>query len=246
MKSRSRDGFNLIELLVVIAILGFLAAVLIPTVGRVRECGPRSVEASNICQIGQAALIYANDNGDQLPGLNLNQQGEIEEGSATPNIHAIAAALSRYGGLDEAKIWIVREDRHPNVKHKGLSVVFEGHPMRSLASNFAESALSVQFVAGLVNGEPLPTTPIAFTRGLQPDGTWAKNRRVSVHGEDGGYIVFLGGNVSHYKEVRGQLLGPNEQPTSNILETIGSNQRIFSYPATPTGAIDGMPGIGVR
>lgn len=40
------------------------------------------------------------------------------------------------------------------------------------------------------------------------------------------------------------LLHVNSNPTSNILETIDSTQKIFSYPATLKGAVDGTPGVG--
>lgn len=39
------------------------------------------------------------------------------------------------------------------------------------------------------------------------------------------------------------LLDVNGKPTSNILETIDSTQKIFSYPATLKGAVDGAPGV---
>lgn len=106
--------------------------------------------------------------------------------------------------------------------------------------------VSFQYVAGLDTTLP-PTTPIAVTRGLQPDGQWAGDPKISVYGQDGGHIAFLDGNVIFFKDLRKkkeQLVGSNRAPTTNILETIGSTQRICSYPATPTGAVDGMAGIG--
>lgn len=243
--SSDKNTFSWTEWLVLIAVLGFLGAVLVPFINRSRSSHGRSVDASNLRQIGQASLIYANDNREQLPGLNLTQAGEIEEGATTPDIHAIAAALARGGGLNDASMWTFSHDRHPDVNRTGLTgVVLEHGSPRTLSPGFARSALSVQFVAGL-NTEMKPTTPIAFTRGLQSDGRWAKDKHTSVYGSEGGYIVFLGGNVNFFRDLRdsgGQLTTSEGARTANILETIGSEHRIFSEPATPTGALDGMPG----
>ncbi|AHF89715.1 hypothetical protein OPIT5_05210 [Opitutaceae bacterium TAV5] len=60
------SGFTLIELLTVIAIIGILAAIIIPTVGRVRETAKASACASNLRQLAAACLLYANENKDRL------------------------------------------------------------------------------------------------------------------------------------------------------------------------------------
>lgn len=56
-KYNSRSGFTLIELLTVIAIIGILASILVPTLGKVRETAQRAVDASNLREIGKAALL---------------------------------------------------------------------------------------------------------------------------------------------------------------------------------------------
>jgi prepilin-type N-terminal cleavage/methylation domain-containing protein/prepilin-type processing-associated H-X9-DG protein len=65
----SRSAFTLIELLTVIAIIGILAAILIPTVGKVRNTAQSSRCVSNLRQIGQQIIAYAGDNRGRLPNL---------------------------------------------------------------------------------------------------------------------------------------------------------------------------------
>ncbi|AHF89198.1 hypothetical protein OPIT5_01925 [Opitutaceae bacterium TAV5] len=61
-----RHAFTLIELLTVIAIIGILAAIIIPTVGRVRASA-RSIKCvSNLRQIGVASRLYAEENKDLI------------------------------------------------------------------------------------------------------------------------------------------------------------------------------------
>ena len=62
--SSSRDAFTLIELLVVIAIIAILAAILFPVFAQAKEAAKKVTCLSNIRQLNNAWLMYANDNDD--------------------------------------------------------------------------------------------------------------------------------------------------------------------------------------
>src|SRR5256885_688362 len=62
-----KRAFTLVELLVVIAIITILLAILLPVIGRAREQGRRVQCASNLRQITQAWLMYADNNQGYLP-----------------------------------------------------------------------------------------------------------------------------------------------------------------------------------
>jgi prepilin-type N-terminal cleavage/methylation domain-containing protein/prepilin-type processing-associated H-X9-DG protein len=66
-KTRCGNGFTLIELLVVIAVMAIVAACLFPLFASAREEARSATCASNLRQLAQAWLMYADDNDSTFP-----------------------------------------------------------------------------------------------------------------------------------------------------------------------------------
>jgi prepilin-type N-terminal cleavage/methylation domain-containing protein/prepilin-type processing-associated H-X9-DG protein len=67
---KPRKAFTLIELLVVIAIIAILAAILFPVFARVRARARQAACASNLKQIGHAAMQYIQDWDETFPSVH--------------------------------------------------------------------------------------------------------------------------------------------------------------------------------
>ncbi len=234
-------GFTLIELLTVIAIIGILAAIIIPTVGTVRERAQRTVDANNLREIAKAAMIYANDNNDRLPDpAVLSAQGLL---TAPSPAYLWPAVLARQGMLTDPTFYFAKNDPLFNGAYPDAILAKTDATRSTLDPTFtASAALSWEFVGGLRMGDPA-TTPIAFTRGLTASGRWDASR--GVYKDTGGHVVFLGGNVVFYPDTIQKFVSNSSgRLVSSVLQCLpaGANPaRVYATASGGLGTPDGTP-----
>lgn len=228
-------GFTLIELLTVIAVIGILAALIFPTVGKVRETAQRTADANNLRELVKAASLYAADNNDRLPDPAAIAAHYPGLGSGA---HAWAGILAQRGIVTDARSYFARQD--PAFNGSPPAAIVDPTNRTTLAADFAGRVLSFELVGGLRTADG-PATPVAFTRGLQPNGQW--DPVSGVYKDVGGHIAFLGGHVQFYPnltEADHQLTLTNGARGSSIRQAIPLHARIYATPP-PGGQTIGSP-----
>ncbi len=231
---RHLPGFTLIELLTVVAIVGVLAAVVLGSISQVRDTARKSVDQSNLRQIGLSSLQYAAQNSGALPGPTLTAPGPTF-GEASKrgewSVDAFAAALAVGCGQNDARLWVSPSDKNGRVT-TGASTVYrttgaarEFTPGTDSSPGFRPLSLAHGVTLGLKTSDQR-TIPIAFTRGIVASSMGIWSDTLSVYGGyGGGFLVFLDGHVQFYPNFGpspsvGKLIGSDGNRTNDIKETV--------------------------
>jgi prepilin-type N-terminal cleavage/methylation domain-containing protein len=226
LRRRSQAAFTLIELLTVIAIIGILAAIVIPTVGSVREKAQRAVDGNNLREILKAAQVYAGDNHDYLPDP---QPASIPNTvlTATQLTWKWPGILAKNNILTDPAFYFAKND--PAFTPPYPTFIIQPSTARNqLHTSFTNGrSPSWEFVGGVKMGDN-PMTPVIYTRGLQTTGTWSATS--GVYKDAGGFIAFLGGSVGFYTTTN---------PTTNAIFL--SNNPTSTSTTRPTDVRQAIP-----
>lgn len=221
-------GFTLVELLTVIAVIGILAAILIPSVGVVRQSARRAAAQSQLREIQTAYTAYT-EGGTRARAINAS------------TIYDWARILAQHSNFNNAEMWFVTEDPLVEVQ-ESLPLVVATPPSSGTGDwnvhpDFQGFPLSFA-VANRLSTQAPSSTPIAWSRGLTTNGTWAPADAPNpgVYGSDGGHIAFLNGSVEFFSDLNadgGQLIDyDSKQPTGNILDALSPTANILESNGT--------------
>ncbi|MDR3116960.1 MAG: type II secretion system GspH family protein [Puniceicoccales bacterium] len=219
---RDGRGFTLIEVLAVLAILGMLAALLTPAVGAAMARA-RRLRLAN--QLRQIAMAHASCQDGPAARRDLERATNLAEW---------AAALAEHSGIGDGSLYTIPDD-YLALGSPPRSVLSPA-PDRRPADDFARFPLAITVIVGLSPGADPSTTPLAHSRGLDPEsGTWkpARGDDGGIYGTDGGWIVFLDGHVQFFHDLRGDggaLAGYGDGlPTTDIRMAVPPGARALNW-----------------
>jgi hypothetical protein len=191
----------------------------------------RDVDRSQLSWIVQARLAAEKGTNQEFPP------------EALMNVHSVAGHLARIGYMKDTGPWISNLDSaveiigypwvpdRKNPKVAFVTPILNPEDPRQLAPEFAATPLA--WAAALVPSitKLPPNTPVMWTRGLLPDGTW---RADSPYGTWGGHVAFADGTAKKFAgKIQGLTKWGTSLPTSNITEALPPGTRIGEYIPPP-------------
>ena len=199
-------------------VLVLAAAIMIPTVNRILLRAQKDIESTSLNDITNAYYAYS------IVVRHPFNLRSLPPGCTT---HYIAFILAKRTWFNDATRYFTSND--PLAPAVIPKVIISGNTSTATAPDpdFANATLSVVMVANVSNDNP-STIIIAWTRGLQPNGTWSAN---SPWGGTGGHIAFLDGHVVWFNKLDAA------DPTSSLLK-YGTNIPTANITeALPPGAV---------
>ncbi|MDR1456479.1 MAG: type II secretion system GspH family protein [Puniceicoccales bacterium] len=223
---RKNSGFTLIEVLAVISIIGILATILTPSIGNMIDRARRARVSNNMRQIAIAYQSYLNDGGF---GRNLR---------AATTVAQWALIVARATGVNNGALYIIPEDYLAVAESRNTprAVGTNNGNTWALAEDFAYFPLGFTIITGILPTATPSNTPLAYTRGLDPEvGRWKVSNGPDggIYGEKGGLIVFLDGHVEFFEAITGDnspfINYHSGLPTADIRQAVNAGARAINW-----------------
>jgi hypothetical protein len=212
------------RIIIIIASICCIAIIILTLIGQQQTNVKRSVDGVKIRAIGHSIMAVEAD----FPGALSSVK--------STDIYAFAEELARLGVVNDPKLWLSMCAPNDPFPIAPPNFILAADPSTNGTRTSNPDFRGLSLVIAVASFPPgtditkLPvTTPIAWTRGLQSDGTWSKT--LAPYGNWGGFIVFAGGNLAKYSKINGQLVKfGTTQPTSDIREALPPGTSILESP----------------
>jgi len=146
-------------------------------------------------------------------------------------VHDIAFILAREADLNDAVVWINRSEKALQGTTFPQPILIVKGDLAVMNPDFPKLPLAFEIASNIPLDARAATTPIAWTRGLQRDGTWAED---SISSRKGGVIAFLDGHVEWCNEINANPESPElvryntNIPTKDIRDALPPGAVILS------------------
>jgi len=132
-----RPAFTLIELMIVIAILGVLVGLLMPALGKARESARRATCLSNLRQVHQSFLLFAEENEGRVPiGYRIGKkQFNSMIYSGTSKKFCLFGALYKTGQMPRPEVFFCPSNADPQSSFNSESNPWPPGPEGESATN---------------------------------------------------------------------------------------------------------------
>jgi prepilin-type N-terminal cleavage/methylation domain-containing protein len=223
---RKTSGFTLIEVLAVISIIGILATILTPAIGNMIDRARRARVSNNMRQIAIAYQSYLNDG------------GSVKSLRMAATLAQWASLLAQSTGINNGTLYVVAEDYLVAAESQNIPKVVGRHGGSTweIAEDFTAFPLGFTVITGISPTATPSNTPLAYTRGLDPEtGRWkaATGPDGGVYGEKGGLVVFLDGHVEFFESITGDnspfVNYQSGMPTADIRQAVNSGARAINW-----------------
>ena len=189
-------AFTLVELLVVIGIIALLISILLPSLSKSREQARRAACLSNLRQVHQALVLYANDNRDQVA---LGWRGPYKQFnsmvySATAQEYVLFGRLYLANLMTEPRAFYCGAENDPKYQFNTPDNPWPpgpaGDPTKNVQSGFA---MNPEFkIPDNLLGSPLPRLAKFKSRPIVADLMNTERHVVTRHG-DGLNVLYADG-----------------------------------------------------